>query len=124
MRIFIRSPKSPDCANDSSDPKLGDFNAPGGVNDSLTGAVNGLDPSGLQIYVAGDQNGYDNATSVNLGNAARCNGLNLGNLYRRCRPAGPVDDHLRSDVERHDQHRRLPSQPAWREALAYEYSHA
>jgi hypothetical protein len=53
VRIFIRSPSSPDCTGDSSSPQLGEFNDPIGFNNTITGPINGLNPSGLQIYNAG-----------------------------------------------------------------------
>jgi Tfp pilus assembly protein PilX len=71
VRIFIRSPSSPDCAGDTGDAHEGQFNDPVGFNNTLTGTINGLDPSGLQIYNAGSGavtiggNGTVNASCAN-----------------------------------------------------------
>ena len=81
VRIFILAPNQPPCngytytAAQEVGGQIGDFNASQGLNNSLLGLVDGLtntlDPSGLQIYVEGDGS-YDNATSVNVGDAATC----------------------------------------------------
>jgi len=71
VRIFIRSPRA--CGGTG-----GSFAAANGINNSLTGVVNGvtgtIDPSGVQIYVQGDGS-YDNATSVSIGTSSNSNAL-------------------------------------------------
>jgi hypothetical protein len=81
VRIFILPPNQAPCsgytytAAQEIGGKVGDFNAAQGLNNSLLGTVNSvpsiLDPSGLQIYVSGD-GGYDNNTTVTIGNASNC----------------------------------------------------
>jgi hypothetical protein len=81
VRIFIDSPTSARCAgngytqNGSGVWSGGNFNAANGINALLTGTVNGVanvvDPSGVQIYVAGDGS-YDNNTTVNIGDTSSC----------------------------------------------------
>ncbi len=57
---------------------VGNFTAIDGLNNALTGSVNGvtgaLNPSGLQIYDEGDGN-WDNDTSVSIGEPAGCAAL-------------------------------------------------
>ena len=92
VRIFILAPNQPPCSangytqNSSGVWSGGNFNATEGVNDLLSGTVNGvtgtLDPSGLQIYAQGDGS-YDNNTTVTVGQPASCAGLlciSLANL--------------------------------------------
>jgi hypothetical protein len=87
VRIFIRSPTSTDCAADSTDPNLGKFNSTVGFNDTLTGIVNGLNPSGLQIYNAGS-----GSVTVNNTNAAACSTTGLIGLSLVCLTAKvPID---------------------------------
>jgi len=81
VRIFIDSPTSARCAgngytqNGSGVWSGGNFNAADGINALLTGTVNGVsnavDPSGVQIYVAGDGS-YANDTTVSIGDTSSC----------------------------------------------------
>lgn len=77
VRIFIDSPNSGRCAGNSG--PQGSFTAPGGIvnNEGTT------TPSGLQIYVAGDDTAtpFDNSTSVTIGTAGAGSngGLQTGN---------------------------------------------
>jgi hypothetical protein len=79
VQIFIASPSSSLCSSNGYTETSGvwnggNFNAADGINDLLTGTVNGvsgtIDPSGLQIYDLGDGKGYDNATSVSIGDTS------------------------------------------------------
>jgi hypothetical protein len=83
VQIFIASPNSTLCSANgyTKDPVSGtwnggNFNAANGINNTLTGTVNGvlnaLDPSELQIYDLGDGGGYDNATTVSIGDSTTC----------------------------------------------------
>jgi hypothetical protein len=89
VQIFIASPTSALCAANNYTKtggvwNGGNFTATNGFNNALTGTVNGvigaLDPSELQIYLLGDGNGYDNATTVNIGDTATCTQKNLVNV--------------------------------------------
>jgi Tfp pilus assembly protein PilX len=79
VRIFILPPNKAPC-NGYGLSQAGDFTASQGVNNVLTGTVNGvtgvLDPSALQIYVAGDGS-YDNNTTVSIGDSSSCTSHNL-----------------------------------------------
>jgi hypothetical protein len=86
VRIFILPPNQAPCntVNTATETNgswnIGNFTASAGISNLLTGSVNGvanaLDPSGVQIYVAGD-GGYDNATSVSIGDNGACATKNL-----------------------------------------------
>lgn len=81
VRIFILPPNQAPCSangytqNASSVWNGGNFNATEGINDLLSGSLNGVtgttDPSGLQIYDEGDGN-YDNDTTVTVGQPSSC----------------------------------------------------
>jgi hypothetical protein len=75
VRIFIDSPNSARCKSDGLGSGQGNFTAATGITNLLSGAVA---PSQFQVYVVGDGNGYDNATSVNIGDAATCTLTVLG----------------------------------------------
>ncbi len=83
VRIFILPPSK--CSGVSP---AGNFVATPGINNALTGSVNGvagvLDPSALQIYVAG--NGVANGTTVTIGDGATCTLSVLG----KCTVAVPT----------------------------------
>jgi Tfp pilus assembly protein PilX len=81
VQIFIASPTSSLCSGNgytevSGSWNGGNFTAADGIDNTLTGTVNGIanliDPSELQIYDLGDGGGYDNATSVSIGDTATC----------------------------------------------------
>jgi hypothetical protein len=68
VRIFVDSPTSARCSGNGYTQtggvwNGGNFRADLGVSNLLSGTIA---PSGLQIYVVGDQ-GYDNGTSVSIG---------------------------------------------------------
>jgi Tfp pilus assembly protein PilX len=69
VRIFVDSPNSARCKNDGLGSNQGNFIASTGINNLLSGAVA---PSVFQVYVEGDGGGYDNATTVNIGDSATC----------------------------------------------------
>jgi hypothetical protein len=82
VRIFILPPNQSPCSANgyiqNGSTHLwngGNFNASQGLGNGLTGIVNGvtgtLDPSGVQIYVAGDGS-YDNDTTAFVGDTATC----------------------------------------------------
>jgi hypothetical protein len=83
VRIFILPTNKAPCTTGQ-----GNFTATQGINNLATGSVNGvtgvLDPSALQIYVAGD--GGHNTTSVNIGDGANCTLSLLG----KCTVAVPT----------------------------------
>ncbi len=77
VQIFVASPNSTLCSGNGYTETSGSWNggnfiAANGIDNSLKGSVNGvsnaIDPSELQIYDLGDGGGYDNATSVTIGN--------------------------------------------------------
>jgi hypothetical protein len=86
VQIFVASPNSTLCSGNGYTETVdgdgdgaaieswdgGNFIATDGIDNSLKGIVNGvsnaIDPSELQIYDLGDGGGYDNATSVTIGN--------------------------------------------------------
>jgi Tfp pilus assembly protein PilX len=82
VRIFILPPNKAPC-NGYGLAQAGDFTASQGINNALTGTVNGVsgvvDPSGLQIYVEGDGS-YDNATTVSIGDTSTCTAHNILNV--------------------------------------------
>jgi hypothetical protein len=89
VRIFIDNPNSSRCKNNGLGSNQGNFNAPNGVANLLspsnpTGTTTA--PSGLQIYLVGDGNGYDNATSVNIGDTATCTLRVLGTCTQMSTP--------------------------------------
>ncbi len=69
VRIFVDSPNSPRCKSNGLGSNQGNFTAATGITNLLSGTVA---PSVFQIYVVGDGGGYDNATSVNIGDSATC----------------------------------------------------
>ncbi len=69
VRIFVDSPNSTRCKSNGLGSNQGNFTAATGINNLLSGTVA---PSVFQIYVQGDGGGYDNATSVNIGDSAAC----------------------------------------------------
>ena len=83
VRIFILPPNKGPCGSGG-----GNFTATQGINNSLTGSVNGvagtLDPSALQVYVEG--NGTANGTSVTVGDGYTCTLFVLG----KCTVAVPT----------------------------------
>jgi hypothetical protein len=97
VRIFIDNPTSARCNsattnaalnqyNDQADVNRGNFIANNGITNGLlsTGGLTGA--SGLQIYVVGDGNGYDDNTKVSLGGSATC----LLQLLGVCTSISPV----------------------------------
>jgi len=88
-QIFIAGPTSTLCSGDGYTKVSGlwtggNFIAANGIDNLLTGRVNGIsntiDPSELQIYDVGDGGGYDNATSVSIGDTYTCTQKNLVNV--------------------------------------------
>jgi Tfp pilus assembly protein PilX len=86
VRIFILPPNSAPCngytytAAQETNGTVGNFYASPGINNLLTGTINNVsntvDPSGLQIYVAGDGS-YDNNTTVYVGDGDKCTSVSL-----------------------------------------------
>ncbi|MEA2159112.1 MAG: hypothetical protein QOD66_1492 [Solirubrobacteraceae bacterium] len=75
VRIFIDNPNSTRCKSNGLGSSQGNFTAATGIKNLLSGTVA---PSGFQVYLAGDGGGYDNATSVNIGDSAVCTLTVLG----------------------------------------------
>ncbi len=69
VRIFVDSPNSARCQSDGLGSNQGNFTAATGITNLLSGTVA---PSQFQVYVVGDGGGYDDATSVNIGDTASC----------------------------------------------------
>ncbi|HTX44890.1 MAG TPA: hypothetical protein VMD48_01270 [Solirubrobacteraceae bacterium] len=89
VQIFVASPTSALCSGNGYTKTSGVWNggnfiATQGINNALTGTVNGvsntIDPSELQIYVLGDSGGYDNATTVSIGDTYTCTAKNVLNV--------------------------------------------
>jgi Tfp pilus assembly protein PilX len=90
VRIFVLPPNTSPCSAQGYTQTSGVWNGgnftdtgSGGLANSLLGTVNGvtstLDPSGLQIYVAGDGS-YDNANTVTIGSSSQGSPLTVGAL--------------------------------------------
>jgi hypothetical protein len=75
VRIFIDNPNSTRCKSNGLGSNQGNFTAATGIKNLLSGTVA---PSVFQVYVAGDGGGYDNATTVNIGDSAVCTLTVLG----------------------------------------------